>query len=182
MGSGGRQRNRNDCVDGLARPWPSARANAAGAVYERTERAVTHLLRAMGNVPAVCSLWRVAVCTSPCPCGLTLVAADALSAALPPTRAAEHDVMHYDGGNMIAEKIKALVAPSSEIKIPKPKAKGPFLIKGIGKKRTEEALIYLIPSHKQITKHYKKSITLSEIEKAHRLKGLNGLRLVSPHF
>ena len=88
MGNGCRQRHRNGCVDGLARPWTSARVNAAGAVYGRSERAVTHLLRAMGNVPAVRRLWRVAVCSSPCPCGLTLVAADALTAALPPTRAA----------------------------------------------------------------------------------------------
>lgn len=68
---------------------------------------------------------------------------------------------------MIADKIRALAEQSIGIEIPKPVAKAPFRIKGIGKRRREEALTYLIPSHSPRTSHYIKGITLSEFEKAY---------------
>ncbi|MHA6964693.1 hypothetical protein [Zobellella denitrificans] len=68
---------------------------------------------------------------------------------------------------MFSEKIRALAEQSSGIKIPKPEAKTPFRIKGIGNRRSEEALTYLIPSHSPRASHYVKGITLSEFEKAY---------------
>lgn len=68
---------------------------------------------------------------------------------------------------MIAEKIRELAEKSTGIEIPKPEAKAPFRIKGIGKRRNEEALTYLIPSHSPRTRHYVKGVTFSEFEKAY---------------
>jgi hypothetical protein len=50
--------------------------------------------------------------------------------------------------------------------IPKPKAKGDFLVKGWGGRRGERALIYTIPNHKTPTKPFEKGITTSEWKRA----------------
>lgn len=52
--------------------------------------------------------------------------------------------------------------------IPKPAAKSDFKIKGEGKRRGEEALIYIIPSHSDKQSHYEKGITRTEFEFAHQ--------------
>jgi len=56
--------------------------------------------------------------------------------------------------------------------IPKPEAKGDFIIKGWGMRRGERALIYTIPNHKNSSKPHQKGITRSEWERAfERLQG-----------
>lgn len=52
--------------------------------------------------------------------------------------------------------------------IPKPEAKDDFVVKGIGKRRGEEALMYFIPNHKNPDKPYQKGITRLEWEKAYQ--------------
>ncbi|HHF3171029.1 TPA: hypothetical protein ACPJ1O_004410 [Vibrio diabolicus] len=51
--------------------------------------------------------------------------------------------------------------------IPKPEAKADFVIKGIGRRRGEEALIYRIPSHSEKAPFYEKGVTLSEFQLAY---------------
>jgi hypothetical protein len=46
--------------------------------------------------------------------------------------------------------------------IPKPQAKGNFIVKGWGIRRGERALIYTIPNRKDQEKPYQKGITISE--------------------
>jgi hypothetical protein len=46
--------------------------------------------------------------------------------------------------------------------IPKPQAKGNFIVKGWGKRRGEHALIYIIPNHRMPSKPYEKGIAASE--------------------
>jgi hypothetical protein len=50
--------------------------------------------------------------------------------------------------------------------VPKPQAKDDFIVKGLGTRRGERALIYTIPNHKNPTKPYEKGITASEWERA----------------
>lgn len=71
---------------------------------------------------------------------------------------------------MIASQILQLASERQGLEIPKPKAKAPFRIKGLGTRRGEPALIYTIPSHTG-RKPYEKGITLTEFEKA--VKHLN---------
>jgi hypothetical protein len=52
--------------------------------------------------------------------------------------------------------------------IPKPEAKAEFTVKGWGKRRSEIALIYLIPNHSTPGKHNEKGITVGEWERAYR--------------
>jgi hypothetical protein len=66
--------------------------------------------------------------------------------------------------NTILESL-AVDRPGTEI--PKPHAKKPFTIKGLGTRRGEKALIYRIPSHSLKSKHYEKGITISEFSNAH---------------
>ncbi len=58
--------------------------------------------------------------------------------------------------------------------IPKPEAKSDFIVKGIGKRRGEEALIYFIPNHKNPNKPSQKGITRTELEKAYKELNLSG--------
>ncbi len=67
---------------------------------------------------------------------------------------------------MIFEKIINNCPPGSII--PKPRAKKEFLIKGVGTRRGEEALIPYIPNNKNPNKPYQKGITRSEFEKAYQ--------------
>ena len=67
---------------------------------------------------------------------------------------------------MIFERIVE-VAPSGTV-IHKPAAKKDFIVKGLGKRRGEIALIIYIPNHKNPEKPYEKGINNSEIESAYR--------------
>ncbi|MYB35995.1 MAG: hypothetical protein F4Y26_01105 [Gammaproteobacteria bacterium] len=51
--------------------------------------------------------------------------------------------------------------------IPKPKARGDFIVKGWGRRRGERALVYKIPNHNDERKPYEKGITESEWVAAH---------------
>ena len=62
---------------------------------------------------------------------------------------------------MIIERIKNEICPGDVI--PKPKAKQDFKVKGWGKRRNKEALIYTIPNHKTPEKPYEKGVNLDEI-------------------
>lgn len=50
--------------------------------------------------------------------------------------------------------------------IPKPKARGDFIVKGWGRRRGERALIYYVPNHKNPSRPGQKGITVSEWQKA----------------
>jgi hypothetical protein len=66
----------------------------------------------------------------------------------------------------IIEEIKNKI-PTGTI-IPKPDNKADFIVKGWGKRRGEEALIYQIPNHADPTKPHEKGITVSEWQRAYR--------------
>ncbi len=51
--------------------------------------------------------------------------------------------------------------------IPKPRAKGEFVVKGWGTRRGEHALIYKIPNNKNPDRPYEKGITVSEFKQAY---------------
>jgi hypothetical protein len=51
--------------------------------------------------------------------------------------------------------------------IPKPRPRGEYVIKGLGKRRGEKALIYTIPNHKNPHKPYEKGVTASELEQSY---------------
>ncbi len=65
----------------------------------------------------------------------------------------------------VIQQIKGTV--SAGMLIPKPAASGPFTVKGWGKRRGEEALIYLIPNHRNPQKPHEKGVTISEFRRAH---------------
>jgi hypothetical protein len=73
-------------------------------------------------------------------------------------------VLNRKGSQMIIEKILQ-IAPSGT-RIPKPNAKADFIVKGVGKRRNENALIYQIPNHQNPNKPYSKGVTFTEFEKA----------------
>ncbi|MCI0712635.1 MAG: hypothetical protein L0154_20940 [Chloroflexi bacterium] len=66
----------------------------------------------------------------------------------------------------IVDEIKQRVKPKTVI--PKPAARGDFVIKGWGERHGEEALIYQIPNHKNTHKPYEKGITVSEWHQAYQ--------------
>lgn len=61
---------------------------------------------------------------------------------------------------MIVQKIKADIQPMSVI--PKPETESNFFVKGWGRRRGENVLIYLIPNHKNPKNPNEKGITESE--------------------
>ncbi len=65
---------------------------------------------------------------------------------------------------MVVGRIKLMIKPG--MVIPKPDAKSDFIIKGWGKRRGEDALIYYIPNHRNPNKPYQKGIAVSEWEQA----------------
>jgi len=65
----------------------------------------------------------------------------------------------------IVERIKTYIEPDKEI--PKPGAKLKFTVKGWGKRRGHEALIYNIPSHKHPNRPHQKGVNVLEWEKAY---------------
>lgn len=74
---------------------------------------------------------------------------------------------------MIFNKIMESIKPGTTI--PKPAAKSDFVIKGIGKRRGEQALIYYIPNSKTGLPTYEKGITISEFESAYLQLNKNGM-------
>jgi hypothetical protein len=66
---------------------------------------------------------------------------------------------------MIIEQIRAIAKPG--VVIPKPEAKSDFIVKGWGKRRGEEALIYYIPNHENRDRLNEKGVNVSEWEQAH---------------
>ena len=58
------------------------------------------------------------------------------------------------------------VAPKGTV-IPKPRPRGEYIIKGLGRRRGEKALIYTIPNHKNRQKPYEKGVTVSELEQSY---------------
>ena len=73
---------------------------------------------------------------------------------------------------MIFERVLKM-APSGTV-IPKPAAKQPFKVKGVGTRRGEPALIYYVPNHKNPKKPNQKGINISEIETAYKQLVSNG--------
>ena len=68
----------------------------------------------------------------------------------------------------ILELIEKKVSPGTVI--PKPEARGDFVVKGWGRRRGERALVYTIPNHRNPSSPYEKGITESEWGMAfHRL-------------
>ncbi len=65
---------------------------------------------------------------------------------------------------MLIERIRATATRG--VVIPKPMAKGKFMVKGWGKRRGEPALIYTIPNHKNPSIPYAKGVTVNELEMA----------------
>ena len=66
---------------------------------------------------------------------------------------------------VIIDRIKLNIQPN--MVIPKPEANADFKVKGWGNRRGQEALIYLIPNHKQPTNPYQKGVTVNEFIAAH---------------
>ncbi|MGV0820357.1 hypothetical protein [Martelella sp. AMO21009] len=64
--------------------------------------------------------------------------------------------------NEIIERIRQL--PPGTV-IPKPEARSPFMVKGIGTRRGEDALVYYIPNNKGGRPH-QKGVTFTEFSKA----------------
>jgi hypothetical protein len=66
---------------------------------------------------------------------------------------------------MLLKQILRLAPPGTVI--PKPDSAGDFKVKGLGERRGEDALIYLIPNHSNPRKPHEKDITASEFEQAY---------------
>lgn len=66
---------------------------------------------------------------------------------------------------MIVDRIKLSILPG--MIIPKPQAKADFKVKGWGMRREQEALIYLIPNHRNPGLSYQKGITVAEFNDAY---------------
>lgn len=70
---------------------------------------------------------------------------------------------------MVFDQIVAAVPPGAVI--PKPHATAPFKMKGVGRRRGDDALIYFIPNHRDPSHPYQKGVTRSELEQArHELR------------
>jgi len=65
----------------------------------------------------------------------------------------------------ILDKIKVEIKDQSVI--PKPETKNDFIVKGWGRRRGENALIYQIPNHQNPERPYEKGITESEWVRAY---------------
>lgn len=70
------------------------------------------------------------------------------------------------------DQLIRLIPPGTAI--PKPAAKGNFIVKGVGIRRGEEAIVYFIPNNKSPEKPYEKGITKTEFETALAELNLNG--------
>ncbi len=73
---------------------------------------------------------------------------------------------------MIVERIRREVRPGAVV--PKPETARDYIVKGWGRRRGEDALIYLIPNLTDPKNPYEKGITISEWEQAHRQLQENG--------
>ena len=66
---------------------------------------------------------------------------------------------------MITDRIRVNIKPDTVI--PKPKATADFKVKGWGKRRGQEALIYFIPNHLEPGRPHQKGITADEFTAAY---------------
>jgi hypothetical protein len=66
---------------------------------------------------------------------------------------------------MIVEQIRAKAR--SGVVIPKPEAKSDFIVKGWGRRRGEEALVYFVPNHENPGRPNQKGVNISEWKKAY---------------
>ena len=66
---------------------------------------------------------------------------------------------------MITDRIRVNIKPDTVI--PKPKATADFKVKGWGKRRGQEALIYFIPNHLEPGMPHQKGITADEFTAAY---------------
>jgi hypothetical protein len=74
-------------------------------------------------------------------------------------------ILSQRGDMDIVQQIKTKILP--DMIIPKPHATADFTVKGWGKRRGEDALIYYIPNHKNPNKPYQKGITVGEWRQAY---------------
>jgi hypothetical protein len=65
------------------------------------------------------------------------------------------------------ELIQLIRTLPPETVIPKPEAHGDFVVKEMGRRADQDALIYKIPNHKTPSKPYQKGVTISEWESAY---------------
>ena len=85
----------------------------------------------------------------------------------------KYRILHEkEGVEMIVQQIRNKVYNGTVI--PKPDAKADFIVKGWGKRRRDDALIYKIPNHNNPEKPYQKGITEAELEQAYRQIKDNG--------
>ena len=66
---------------------------------------------------------------------------------------------------MIAELIRLNI--ESGIATPKPEAKGLFIVKGWGTRRSHPALIYRIPNHTDPSRPYEKGVTEQDFQSSY---------------
>lgn len=74
---------------------------------------------------------------------------------------------------MLLNQILRIAPPGTAI--PKPSATGKYLVKGRGKRRGEDALVYFIPNRSDNDKPHEKGITASEFEQAYSRLNKTGL-------
>lgn len=67
---------------------------------------------------------------------------------------------------MIFEQVLRIAPPGTII--PKPEAKGSFVVKGLGKRRGDRAIVYTIANHRRPEKPYEKGVSASELEVAYK--------------
>ena len=65
---------------------------------------------------------------------------------------------------MIIDRIQQVAPPGTVI--PKPRATGNFIVKGIGIRRGERAIVYTIPNHREPNNPHEKGVNASEFERA----------------
>lgn len=58
------------------------------------------------------------------------------------------------------------VTPKGTI-IPKPRSRGTYVVKGLGRRRGEKALIYTIPNRNNPHKPHEKGVTVSELQQSY---------------
>lgn len=73
---------------------------------------------------------------------------------------------------MLLERILKVAPPGTVI--PKPEAKGNFVVKGKGIRRGKSAIIYTVPNRKRPDKPGEKGINVAELEAAHNKLVLSG--------
>ena len=67
---------------------------------------------------------------------------------------------------MVFEDLLRIAMPGTVI--PKPKAEAKFLVKGVGMRRGEQAIVYAVPNHIHPLRPGEKGINISEFEAAYK--------------